>query len=97
MADPYAILGLPPDSDDDTIRRRYLQLVREFSPERHPQKFVEIRQAYESLKDLNTRLQHRVFEAGKNESIDAIIEELTCRMPRRRLSLKELLTLGRKP
>ena len=97
MSDPYAILGLPPDSDDEAIRRRYLQLVREFSPERHPQKFAEIRQAYENLKDLNTRLQHRVFEAGKNESIDAIIEELTCRMPRRRLSLKELLALGRKP
>lgn len=97
MSDPYAILGLPPDSDDDTIRRRYLQLVREFSPERHPQKFAEVRQAYESLKDLNTRLQHRVFEAGKNESVDAIIEELTCRMPRRRLSLKELFALHRKP
>jgi curved DNA-binding protein CbpA len=97
MSDPYAILGLPPDSDDEAIRRRYLQLVREFSPERHPEKFAEIRRAYDSLKDLNTRLQHRVFEAGKNESVEAIIEELTCRMPRRRLSLKELFSLHRKP
>jgi curved DNA-binding protein CbpA len=97
MSDPYAILGIPPDSDDEAIRRRYLQLVREFSPERHPDKFAEIRRAYDSLKDLNTRLQHRVFEAGKNESVDAIVEELTCRMPRRRLSLKELFALHRKP
>src|SRR5262249_54048718 len=26
MTDPYAVLGLPPDSDDETIRRRYLEL-----------------------------------------------------------------------
>jgi curved DNA-binding protein CbpA len=96
MADPYEVLGIPPDSDDETIRRRYLQLVREFSPERHPQKFAEVRRAYEDLKDLDTRLQHRVFEAGKNESVDAIIEELTCRTTRRRLSLKELFSLHRK-
>jgi curved DNA-binding protein CbpA len=96
MSDPYAVLGLATDSDDETIRRRYLQLVREFSPERHPEKFAEIRRAYEELKDLNTRLEHRVFEAGKNESVDAIIEELTCRTTRRRLSLKELFALHRK-
>ena len=96
MSDPYEVLGLSPDSDDETIRRRYLQLVREFSPERHPERFAEIRRAYDSLKDLDTRLEHRVFEAGKNESVDAIVEELTCRMPRRRLSLKELFALHRK-
>jgi curved DNA-binding protein CbpA len=96
MADPYEVLGIPPDADDEAIRRRYLQLVREFPPERHPEKFAEIRRAYDDLKDLNTRLLHRLFEAGKNESVDAIVEELTCRMPRRRLSLKELFALHRK-
>jgi curved DNA-binding protein CbpA len=39
MSDPYTVLGLPPDSDDDTIRRRYLELVRRFPPEHHPEKF----------------------------------------------------------
>jgi curved DNA-binding protein CbpA len=96
MTDAYAILGLPPDSDDDAIRRRYLQLVKEFPPDRHPEKFAEIRRAYESLKDLDTRLQHRVFEAGKNESVDQIIKELACRMKRRRVSLKELFAPHRK-
>ena len=93
MTDPYAVLGLPPDSDDEAIRRRYLELVRQFSPEHHPEKFAAVRQAYESLRDLDTRLRHRLFEAGRKESIDAIIEEVACRSPRRRLSLQALLTV----
>jgi curved DNA-binding protein CbpA len=97
MTDPYAVLGLPADSDDEAIRRRYLELVRQFSPEHHPDKFAAIRAAYESLRDLNTRLRYRLFEAGKNESIEAIIEEITCRNPRRRVSLRTLLTTVLKP
>ena len=97
MLDAYAILGLPADSDDDTIRRRYLELVRQYTPEHHPQKFAEVRAAYEQLKDLNTRLRHRLFEVGRTEGLDAIIEELSCRSPRRRMSLSTLLkvTQGR--
>lgn len=91
MTDAYAVLGLPPDSDDDAIRRRYLELVRQYTPEHHPQRFAEVRAAYEQLKDMATRVRFRLFEVGKNESLDAIIEELTCRSPRRRMSLTVLL------
>jgi curved DNA-binding protein CbpA len=97
MIDAYAVLGLPPDSDDAAIRRRYLELVRQFSPEHHPEKFAAVRAAYEQLKDLNTRLRHRLFEAGRHESVDAIIEEVTCRSSRRRMSLKALLSAALKP
>ncbi len=97
MADPYQVLGLPADSDDEAIRRRYLQLVKQFPPEQHPEKFTAIRSAYESLRDLTTRVHYRLFEAGKNESLDAIIEELECLTSRRRFSLQTLLSLVRKP
>src|SRR3954470_17762981 len=96
MIDPYAVLGLPPESDDDAIRRRYLELVRQFSPEHHPEKFAAVRQAYESLRDLDTRLRYRLFEAGKNQSVDALIEEFTGRIARRRLTLETLLSLVKK-
>jgi curved DNA-binding protein CbpA len=97
MTDPYAVLGLSPDSDDAAIRRRYLELVRQYTPEHHPKKFAEIRAAYEQLKDLSTRLRHRLFEIGKGEALEPIIEELTCRSPRRRLSLATLLNILHKP
>jgi curved DNA-binding protein CbpA len=97
MTDPHAELGLPADADDETIRRRYLELVKQFSPERDPEKFARIRRAYESLRDLETRLRYRLFEAGKNESIDSILEDLACRTNRRRLSLQALLSTVQKP
>jgi curved DNA-binding protein CbpA len=97
MSDAYAVLGLPPDSDDETIRRRYLELVRQFSPERHPERFAAVRRANESLRDLDTRVRHRLFEAGRLESIEALIEEVACQSPRRRLSLQALLTVLPKP
>jgi curved DNA-binding protein CbpA len=97
MSDPYTVLGLAADSDDDVIRRRYLELVRQFSPERHPEKFAAVRQAYESLRDLDTRLRYRLFEAGKNESVESIIEEISCRTSRRRVSLETLLGLLKQP
>ena len=97
MSDPYQELGLPPDCDDDTIRRRYLELVRQFSPEHHPEKFAAVRAAYEELRDLNTRLRYRLFEAGKKESVQAIIEEITCRKVRQRVSLKTLFRITLKP
>jgi curved DNA-binding protein CbpA len=97
MSDPYEVLGLSPESDDEAIRRRYLELVRRWSPEHHPEKFAAIRSAYESLKDVTTRLRHRLFEAGKKDSIEAIIEDLACRSQRRRLSLETLLTVLRQP
>ena len=91
MSDPYEILGLSADCDDETIRRRYLELVRQFPPEKSPEKFAQVRQAYESLKDLDTRLRYRLFEAGKKDSVEAIIGELACRSQRRRVSLQTLL------
>jgi DnaJ-class molecular chaperone len=91
MDDPYQVLGLPPDSDDEAIRRRYLELVRRWSPEHHPEKFAAVRAAYEQLRDQNARLRRRLFDVGKKESLDALLEEIECRSPRRRASLKQLL------
>jgi curved DNA-binding protein CbpA len=97
MEDAYSVLGLAPGSDDETIRRRYLELVRQYSPEHHPERFAAIRAAYEKLRDQDTRLRYRLFEAGKRENVDTILEEVVCRSPRRRVSLQKLLAALRKP
>ena len=97
MDDPHLVLGLPPDCDDEAIRRRYLELVRQFSPEHHPEKFAAVRAAYERLRDRNARVRYRLFEAGRKETVDAIVEEFACRSSRRRVSLKTLLSLVNKP
>jgi curved DNA-binding protein CbpA len=91
MNDPYAVLGVTPECTDEVIRKRYLELVREFSPEHHPQRFAAIRAAYEVVKDLNSRVHNRLFEQGRRDSIDQIIEEIICGTPRRRYNLHPLL------
>src|SRR5215204_4818228 len=93
MIDPYEVLGLPPDSDDEAIRRRYLELVKHYPPAHHPEKFGAIRAAYDRLRDLKTRVRYRLFEAGEKETIEKIVEDLKCQSPRRRVSLKGLLVL----
>jgi curved DNA-binding protein CbpA len=97
MDDPHLVLGLPPDCDDETIRRRYLELVRQFSPEHHPTRFATIRAAYERLRDRNARVRYRLFEAGKKETVEALVEEIACRSSRRRVSLATLLTALHRP
>ena len=93
VTDPHAVLDLPADADDEAIRRRYLELVRAYPPEHHAEKFAQVRAAYEALKDLNTRLRRRLFERGRQDSLDVLIEELACRSPRRRVSLETMLKI----
>jgi DnaJ-class molecular chaperone len=90
MTDPYEVLGLPADSDEDAVRARYLELVRQFPPEQAPQRFAEVRAAYEALKDRDARLRRRLFTPGRPDALDRLTEGLAGSAPRRRLDLKAL-------
>lgn len=50
VKDYYQVLGLPAGANQNEIKRAYFKLVRQFSPERDPERFQEIREAYEKLK-----------------------------------------------
>lgn len=49
--DPFLILGLPREAGEAEIRARYLELVKQFPPDTAPDKFREIRAAFEAAKD----------------------------------------------
>jgi curved DNA-binding protein CbpA len=97
MPTPYEILGVPPDADDEAIRRRYLELTHEFQPEQHPGRFAAIRTAYEKLKTVDARARYILFDLGGEDTLDALIEETACRTPRPRIGLTRLLTITRPP
>ena len=59
--DPYSVLGLSRQAGDEDIKRAYFQLVRQFSPERAPEQFREIRTAYEQLRDPANRARLGLF------------------------------------
>lgn len=49
--DPFAVLGLPPGSDEASVRARYLELVKRYPPERDPVRFRAIHAAYQAARD----------------------------------------------
>src|SRR5512146_1479992 len=54
-ADDHRVLGVDKSASADEIKRAYLALVREYTPERAPEAFKRIREAYETLCDPITR------------------------------------------
>jgi curved DNA-binding protein CbpA len=59
--DPYAVLGIPRQADDADIKNAYFQGVRRHPPEREPEKFQEIRDAYERLRTPEARARTDLF------------------------------------
>ena len=48
---PFAVLGLPEDADEQSVRARYLALVKKYPPELDPERFQQIQKAYALAKD----------------------------------------------
>jgi tetratricopeptide (TPR) repeat protein len=93
--DPYRVLGVPLGADEETIRRRYRQLVRKHHPdvssdsEKAHERFVRIQQAYRCLMDPEERARYeRRFGVGPPAAA-----RVTVAPPRTRFA--ELLTAGR--
>jgi curved DNA-binding protein CbpA len=59
--DPYGVLGVARNSDEAAIKRAYFRLVREYPPEREPEKFQELRAAYDQVKTAEARSQTDLF------------------------------------
>ncbi len=87
--DFYLRLGLVPEATQDDVRRAYRALVRQYTPERAPEEFKRVRQAYETLSDAATRRQYdqrldpalsALFESAmkamKEENYQAAVEPL---------------------
>jgi DnaJ-class molecular chaperone len=64
MHDPFTVLGVAEDAGDAEIRRRYLALVRDFPPDRAPDRFQAYRAAYEALSDERKRLETRLLHTN---------------------------------
>lgn len=96
MTDPHEVLGLPADAGEAAIRDRYLQLVREFPPDRAPERFAAVRAAYEELRDPMSRLERQLF-SRTSDSFEALQTDLLRRLQTARLPMDVLLSLGEGP
>ena len=91
MNDPYEQLGLSPTANETEIRKRHLELVRQFPPDRAPERFAEIRAAYDALQDPAGRLAASLFQTHtRTDSLEQIGEELRRRLKTARFPLSVL-------
>lgn len=93
MLTHYLILDLPLTADDETIRRRYLEMVKQYTPESDPVMFRRITAAYDAIKDERHRIQSSLFESLEHADWEnQLIKLASARRPkRRRVGLNELI------
>ncbi len=72
---PFQILEVPADADDDRVRAAYLRKVRQHPPERDPETFRRIRQAYEAIRDVRARIAYRLFHVPDWRTIAVSVPE----------------------
>ena len=74
MTDPMAILGVPSNATQDEIRAAYLQKVKEHPPERSPEEFERIRDAYDALRDPHRRMRHMLLSADPYAPFASLVD-----------------------
>ena len=58
---PYQILKVPDNATDKAIRQAYLSAIKACPPERDAARFRTMSTAYESIKDMDSRLSRLVY------------------------------------
>jgi curved DNA-binding protein CbpA len=73
---PYFALGVPPNADDQTIRRAYLEELKQATPETNPTRFKILAAAYEQIKDETSRYKYELFhtDVAGNSPLEAFLE-----------------------
>ena len=59
---PYLVLGVPLDADDQTIRRAYVDSIKLAPPDVDPIRFQAVNTAYELIKHEANRHRHTLFD-----------------------------------
>ena len=71
----YEVLGLKQGAAQAEIKKAYFSLVRKYSPEKDPEKFREIREAYERLKSMDED-QAPVFTQPKDPWAKKFLDQI---------------------
>ena len=61
LHDPWALLGIEPGASDEEIRAAYRDAVKRHPPDRDPQGFTRLNEAFAALRDPRARAQERLL------------------------------------
>ena len=79
--DPREVLGVGQDAGEEEIRGAYVRKVKEHPPDRSPEEFERIRDAYDSLRDPRRRMRDQLLSVDPFAPLVSLIE--TQARPRR--------------
>ena len=68
------MLGVGPDAGEEEIRAAYVRKVKEHPPDRSPEEFERIRDAYDSLRDPRRRMRDRLLAVDPGAPLVSVIE-----------------------
>lgn len=70
----YITLGVVENSSDADIRKKYLELVQFYTPEKYPEIFSELTKSYEAIKTEEKRILLKIFSQKNVQGL--FIEEI---------------------
>lgn len=73
IQNPFEVLGIADGADDGQVRAAYLAKVREFPPDRAPEEFEKVRDAYALLRDERSRIRYRLFSVDPFIPLDSLL------------------------
>lgn len=74
MTDPREVLGIDQCAGEEEIRAAYVRKVKEHPPDRSPEEFEHIRDAYESLRDPRRRMREGLLSVDPSAPLVSVIE-----------------------
>jgi len=92
MGSLYKVLGTTAKASEKTIKKRYIERVKEFPPETHPEEFQNIRLAYDTLKDPDKRNKYdvqRLYGSTPQEVLEKASEYMNKGEPEKAKDLLE--------
>ncbi len=72
MYDPYLILGIGREADDEAVHAAYLTAIKACPPEHDPERFEALRQAYEAIRTERHRLAHAYLDTTPAGALDLL-------------------------
>jgi preprotein translocase subunit Sec63 len=72
---PHEILGIPASASPEDIHAAYLAKVKAFPPDRAPEEFEQIRDAYERLRDPRNRAQALLLDPLSKAPLASLLDD----------------------
>lgn len=71
------VLDVPDNASNEEIRAAYLKKVKQYPPDRYPDEFESIRDAFNLLSNDKKKLQLTVLSADPNAPVSSLLDSLS--------------------